>query len=151
MRPEVLQSVAIAVAEAHSVESVLGGITQGLGAEGDIALARIWLIEPGDICSSCPMRADILGEGGRIRLDLALPTNRGRSEATEPRAPAPSPTTGVVTSEEMRRRERQNILAALEEARGKLYGRGGAATLLSIKATTLASRMKALGIKRPRA
>ena len=96
-------------------------------------------------------RAVILGEGGRIGLDLALPPIRGRSEAREPRAPAPSPTTGVVTDQEMRRRERQNILAALEQAQGKLYGRGGAAALLSIKATTLASRMKALGIKRPRA
>jgi hypothetical protein len=43
MRPEVLQSVALAVAQARSVESVLGGIVQGLGVEGDIALARIWL------------------------------------------------------------------------------------------------------------
>jgi hypothetical protein len=58
MRPEVLQSVALAVAQARSVESVLGGIVQGLGVEGDIALARIWLSEPGDICSSCPMRAE---------------------------------------------------------------------------------------------
>lgn len=96
-------------------------------------------------------RAVILGEGGRIRLDLALSQNRGPSEAKEPRAPAPLPTTGVVTDEEMRRRERENILAALAQAQGKLYGRGGAAALLSIKATTLASRMKALGIKRPRA
>jgi len=96
-------------------------------------------------------RAVILAEGGRIRLDLALPQNRGSSEAKESRASAPSPTTGVVTDEEMRRRERQNILAALEQAQGKLYGRGGAAELLSLKATTLASRMKALGIKRPRA
>jgi transcriptional regulator with GAF, ATPase, and Fis domain len=96
-------------------------------------------------------RAVILAEGGRIRLDLALPQNRGPSEAKERGASAPSPTTGVVTDEEMRRRERQNILAALEQAQGKLYGRGGAAELLSIKATTLASRMKALGIKRPRA
>jgi transcriptional regulator with GAF, ATPase, and Fis domain len=95
-------------------------------------------------------RAVILAEGGRIRLDLALPQNRGPSVAKEPRTPAPSPKTGVVTDEEMRRRERQNILAALEQAQGKLYGRGGAAELLSIKATTLASRMKALGIKRPR-
>jgi hypothetical protein len=55
MRPEVLQSVALAVAEARSVESVLGGIVQGLGVEGDIALANIWLVEPGDTYSSCPM------------------------------------------------------------------------------------------------
>jgi transcriptional regulator with GAF, ATPase, and Fis domain len=96
-------------------------------------------------------RAVILAEGGRIRLDLALPQTRGPSAAKEPRVPASSPTTRVVTDEEMRRRERQNILAALEQAQGKLYGRGGAAALLDIKATTLASRMKALGINRPRA
>jgi transcriptional regulator with GAF, ATPase, and Fis domain len=96
-------------------------------------------------------RAVILGERGRIRLDLALPPHRGASEAKEPRAPAPSATTAIVTDQEMRRRERQNILAALEQTQGKLYGRDGAAALLSIKATTLASRMKALGIKRPHA
>src|SRR5580765_6380287 len=58
MRPAVLQSVALAVAEARSVESVLDGIVQGLGVEGEVALARIWLIEPGDMCSSCLMRAE---------------------------------------------------------------------------------------------
>jgi transcriptional regulator with GAF, ATPase, and Fis domain len=95
-------------------------------------------------------RAVILGERGRLRLDLALPPNRGPSEAKEPGPRALFPMTGVVTDEEMRRRERQNILAALEQAHGKLYGRDGAAALLCIKATTLASRMKALGIRRPR-
>ena len=96
-------------------------------------------------------RAVILGEGGRIRLDLALPQNGRPAGTRTARTPAPSQATAVVTDEEMRRRERQNILAALEQAQGKLYGRDGAAALLSIKATTLASRMKALGIKRPRA
>jgi transcriptional regulator with GAF, ATPase, and Fis domain len=96
-------------------------------------------------------RAVILGERGRVQLGLALPPNRGPSDARELRTPAPPPPAAVVTAEEMRRRERENILAALGQAQGKLYGRGGAAALLAMKATTLASRMKALGIKRPRA
>ena len=32
-------------------------------------------------------------------------------------------------------------------SRGKVFGRGGAAELLDIKATTLAARIKALGIR----
>jgi len=31
---------------------------RGLGVQEDIALARIWLIEPVDICSSCLMREE---------------------------------------------------------------------------------------------
>jgi transcriptional regulator with GAF, ATPase, and Fis domain len=56
----------------------------------------------------------------------------------------------VVTAAETRRRERDNLVAALEKARWKIYGSGGAAELLGLKPTTLASRIKALGIRRPR-
>ena len=49
---------------------------------------------------------------------------------------------------EWKRRERQNLLAALQQAGGKIYGPGGAVELLGLKPTTLASRLKALGIKR---
>ena len=48
----------------------------------------------------------------------------------------------------MRTLETNNIRAALEVAKGKVYGLGGAAELLGIKPTTLASRMKALGMAR---
>ena len=58
----------------------------------------------------------------------------------------------VMTSSEMRDHERANILAALEACAGKVFGPGGAAEMLDIKPTTLASRIKALGIApRPRA
>ena len=59
------------------------------------------------------------------------------------------PSAAVVPEAELRRRERENVLGALEQAHWKVYGPGGAAELLGIKATTLASRMRALGIKRP--
>ena len=46
-------------------------------------------------------------------------------------------------------RERQNLLAALERTGWKIYGSGGAAELLGIKPSTLASRLKKLGIAKP--
>lgn len=42
----------------------------------------------------------------------------------------------------------QAIVSALQRAGGKLYGSNGAAEFLGIKPTTLASRMKKLGIDR---
>jgi Bacterial regulatory protein, Fis family len=52
----------------------------------------------------------------------------------------------VFSEQDVRRFERQNILAALEATKGRVYGRGGAAELLGLKPTTLASRLKKLGI-----
>ena len=46
----------------------------------------------------------------------------------------------------MRRRERDNILLALKQTRGVVFGPNGAAALLGIKPTTLASRLKTLRI-----
>ena len=42
----------------------------------------------------------------------------------------------------MQRRERENILKALGQSKGKIYGPDGAAAILGTKPTTLASRMK---------
>jgi transcriptional regulator with GAF, ATPase, and Fis domain len=55
---------------------------------------------------------------------------------------------GVRTEQEVRDTERDNILAALNKTRWKVYGRGGAAELLGIKPGTLAARMKKLGLRR---
>lgn len=52
----------------------------------------------------------------------------------------------VVPEGEMRRIERANTIAALRQAGGKVYGRGGAAERLGIKPTTLIARMKKMGI-----
>ena len=55
----------------------------------------------------------------------------------------------VVSDAEMKRRECENILAALRQTGWRIRGPGGAAELLDIKSTTLASRIKKLGLKRP--
>ena len=48
----------------------------------------------------------------------------------------------------MKRRERDNIVAALERSKGRIYGQGGAAELLGIPPTTLSTRIKKFGIKK---
>ena len=54
-----------------------------------------------------------------------------------------------LTDKEMRRFERKNLQAALKAGHGKIYGPDGAADLLGIKPSTLASRMKIMGVKKP--
>ncbi|HYK87730.1 MAG TPA: GAF domain-containing protein, partial [Acidobacteriota bacterium] len=52
-----LQKIVLAIAESESVDAVLQTIVCGLAGQPDVALNRIWLIEPGDICQSCVMRS----------------------------------------------------------------------------------------------
>jgi transcriptional regulator with GAF, ATPase, and Fis domain len=62
---------------------------------------------------------------------------------------APAPTVSrVATRQDWRRHERENISQALRLTKGKIFGSNGAAVLLGMKPTTLASRIKALGIKK---
>ncbi len=61
--------------------------------------------------------------------------------------PAPEPE--VVTDAEIRRRERENIVAALGLTGGKVSGPGGAAELLGLHPGTLTSRIKAMRIEKP--
>ncbi len=51
-----------------------------------------------------------------------------------------------MTEQQLRTLERDNLCAALAACGGKLFGKDGAAELLGIKPTTLASRLKKLGI-----
>lgn len=66
-----------------------------------------------------------------------------------------APTAGMasikqdLTLADLKRMERELIQHALEECRWRIYGDLGAAALLRIKPTTLVSRMKKFGVKRP--
>ena len=53
MQPEPLLALAATVAGEHSTRSALDTIVQGLAKQPGIALARIWLLESGDICDEC--------------------------------------------------------------------------------------------------
>jgi transcriptional regulator with GAF, ATPase, and Fis domain len=94
-------------------------------------------------------RAVILARGGPLPLDLSGPLSASTIGRQRVKAHLPEPEEGVVTDSELRQRERRNLLAALTRTRWKIYGPDGAAALLGLKPTTLASRMKALGIERP--
>jgi len=54
----------------------------------------------------------------------------------------------LLTDAERYMRDRNNIIRALRETRGKIFGKDGAAELLRVKPTTLASRIKRLRINR---
>jgi len=89
-------------------------------------------------------RAVILSKGVRLRLDVALSNTAATGESI-----SPSDSCGddvVLTDRECRDRERANVMRALERTEGRVYGRGGAAELLGINPTTLASRLRALKI-----
>jgi PAS domain S-box-containing protein len=93
-------------------------------------------------------RAVITSRDGRLNLDRALPESAGDAAAV----PAPSDKAGtrVRTAREFEELERQNLLRALEATAWRVAGENGAAQLLGINPSTLNSRMKALGIRRPR-
>jgi formate hydrogenlyase transcriptional activator len=93
-------------------------------------------------------RAVITARDGRLNLDRALPeTAREISAETMSAGEAPR---RVRTAKELEELQRANLVAALEATGWRVAGETGAAQLLGIKPTTLSSRMKALGIERPR-
>jgi len=88
-------------------------------------------------------RAVITSRAGTLRFDLPRGGNLAGSVRAETHAQnlARLP---VVPETEMKRRERENVLAALQQTGWKISGPGGAAELLGMKPTTLASRVKKL-------
>ncbi|NGZ94733.1 MAG: hypothetical protein CV089_01140 [Nitrospira sp. WS110] len=95
-------------------------------------------------------RAVIVSQGRPLQFDLP----RGKSLSLEtPRLGQPNRVRyqiGIMTDEVMRERERTNLIVALERSHGRIYGPGGAAERLGVKPTTLVSRIKKLGLTKPK-
>lgn len=87
-------------------------------------------------------RAKILAQNGRLRIDLP-----GAAIPQPARLKSRSDVDQILTEAQMRERERANIAAALAACNGKVSGKGGAAERLQMNPTTLASRIKALGLR----
>ncbi|WP_025859347.1 sigma 54-interacting transcriptional regulator [Pseudomonas sp. CHM02] len=85
-------------------------------------------------------RALITSNGADLNLDLP---DEPKTTVTQ----QPSCSSTIMTDAQFRELERNNMQAALKAAHGKLFGKGGAAELLGLKPTTLASRFKRLEIK----
>ena len=93
-------------------------------------------------------RAVIFARGGTLEFDLLVDgssVNLSCHEAQDGDSPAPE----YVTESELRRRERENLLAILEKTQWKIKGTDGAAELLGVSPATLFSRIKKMGFKRP--
>jgi transcriptional regulator with GAF, ATPase, and Fis domain len=93
-------------------------------------------------------RALILAQNGVLWFDLP------DSQRAAPSGPAPAKMDSgaeaeILSDAELRRRERDNVFAALNKTGWKIHGPGGAAELLGVKPTTLISRLKKLGLKKP--
>jgi len=92
-------------------------------------------------------RAVITAQNGRLNLDRAIPEIEESSAFPHPMTNQET-TPRIHTIQELQELERQNIRLALEQTGWKVSGEKGAAQLLGMNASTLASRMKALGITR---
>lgn len=88
-------------------------------------------------------RMVITSTGGRLNIELP-----SQAKATRPSESVVT-AGNIKTDAQIRQLEAENIQAALKSANGKVSGPGGAAELLGLKSTTLASRIKALGIDLP--
>jgi len=86
-------------------------------------------------------RAIILSGGGPLEFSQVL----GAQPTLECYA-SEGPST-LLTRDELRMRERESIIAALDKTGGKVAGSDGAAALLGMKRTTLYSRILALGLR----
>src|SRR5882672_3017104 len=89
-------------------------------------------------------RAIILWREGPLTFDLPASPARQNTE----QQPKPAADAALLTRDELKRQERETIMNALKQTNGKVSGSGGAAELLAMKPSTLASRISSLGINR---
>jgi transcriptional regulator with GAF, ATPase, and Fis domain len=99
-------------------------------------------------------RSTILAQGGalvfQLPVTLDLPNSPEGSGSHSPELEGKDKAElDYFTEAEIRRLERENILAILRKTDWKIKGIDGAAEFLGIKPTTLVSRMEKLGLKRP--
>lgn len=105
-------------------------------------------------------RALVLWQPVEPYLNIKLPSTRTdapppssdpslgvHSSAPPSNIPDVPPLPRVLTEREFRTLEKQNIDAALRQCGGKIAGNSGAAKLLGLSPSTLAYRMKVLGVK----
>ncbi len=90
-------------------------------------------------------RGVIISTRGIFDIDRAL----SETPAAETRSAPPPAPKEILSASELEELERANIRRALEVAGWKVAGADGAAALLQLNPSTLSSRMRALGIRRP--
>ena len=105
-------------------------------ANMDALLAYDW---PGNVreLQNVIERAAILAQGGKLQFQF-------RQRETRPMPAADR----IMTEADVRALERENLIACLHRAQGRVSGQGGAAKLLGLAPTTVYSRIKSFGLRR---
>jgi transcriptional regulator with GAF, ATPase, and Fis domain len=94
-------------------------------------------------------RALILAQDGTLWFDFSASQRAAGMTAPDTILTAAGPEPPILSDLQFRQRESDNILAALNKAKWKIHGAGGAAELLGLKPSTLISRIKSLGLQKP--
>ncbi len=81
-------------------------------------------------------RQVILAQGNILRFDDIVSQTKAELAQHQSRANT------VLTDSQLQASEKHNLLLALKKSGGKVFGKGGAAELLGVRPTTLASRIK---------
>jgi transcriptional regulator with GAF, ATPase, and Fis domain len=134
---------------AHAIEDVSKRLRIPAPSLTQADVARLRQYDwPGNVreLENVLQRAVILSKGVRLRLDIALADLPASSVVTS----ASDTPDEILTDRECRERERVNLMKALQRSEGRIYGQGGAAALLGLNPTTLASRLRALKITAPK-
>ena len=129
----------------------MGKRIEPLSQEIKRRLAYSW---PGNVCElqNVIERAVITSRNGSLNLDRALPEipREVAHENVSAMDGAMQPSMRSLPISELQQLERENILRALETSNWRVAGKDGAAIRLGINPSTLNSRIRALGIQRPR-
>jgi PAS domain S-box-containing protein len=91
-------------------------------------------------------RAVILSRNGRLQFELT--SNPAQSGMNAPAPGHPPHPDDDLSLEDLKSQEKEVTQRALQQAHGRIYGANGAAALLGLKPTTLASRLKRYGLQR---
>lgn len=75
-----LQRIALDVAQVGPPQEVLQRIVGRLASEPAIALSRIWLLGPGDVCASCLRRPDCADQTRCLHLKASSGNSRTDSK-----------------------------------------------------------------------
>ena len=57
MHLEALQDIALRISSERTIDGVLRRIVEGLSEQRSVALARVWVVDSGDLCESCNVRS----------------------------------------------------------------------------------------------
>jgi len=79
---DALQSLLLEMGQQRALDGVLRVVVDRLAEEEQIALGRIWLLAPGDICPKCPMRAECPDQ--TRCLHLVSSAGRSRNKGVDP-------------------------------------------------------------------